>query len=59
MFCHKCGTKATEDSLFCNKCGAKLVVEEDTLPTPVESVAVNPQVYQQSQQHHAPCICDY
>jgi len=23
-FCHKCGTKCTEDMLFCNVCGTKL-----------------------------------
>lgn len=50
MFCHKCGTKASEGAAFCPKCGAKLIVEHTTqqvtAPTPagqVQPQANNPQ----------------
>ena len=29
VFCHKCGTKATGDSLFCHKCGTKLARDDN------------------------------
>ena len=28
MYCHKCGEKATKDSIYCKKCGTKLYSED-------------------------------
>ena len=29
IFCHKCGSQESDDSMFCHKCGTKLATDED------------------------------
>jgi len=44
MFCHKCGSKSTEDAEFCYKCGTGLVIETAAQPSevPVPEVVEQP-----------------
>jgi len=40
MFCHKCGSRASDDSAFCRKCGTKLILDDDTQRGPEYSGSV-------------------